>query len=160
MPVRYSPYYPAEHTGDVFCASDGVSRLHVKAPTVVERQRNGSPTVKNTWKTTETLREPSETAGEIFVRYITERYPRHAAKLVAKDARCQVRTAEGWLQERKLPNNKHLFRLIDKYGDDFVAALLSSVNKRLATRQNINDRIAKIHRELNELKELTRTPRG
>lgn len=107
-----------------------------------------------------TFSAPHEHAGELFVKYVRKRHPKNTAKLLARDAGCGVHTAEAWLKTERLPGNKHLFRLMEVYGDDFIAALLRSVGKKLATKQTVNARLQQLSRDINELKELSRQPRG
>lgn len=74
-------------------------------------------------------------------REARRRYPRHTAKMLARDAGVTPRTAESWLTEGRSPQADTLTHIIKKWGRDALLTLFSP---------EIQDHAATLEREAAE----------
>ena len=93
-----------------------------------------------------------EATGCAVADYCRGKYPRHTAKLVARDVGCEPATAKRWLAGY-LPGSKHLLTMLDRWGLEFLVILLEPIDETMARNVRHGNEIEQISQRLHQLTE-------
>lgn len=72
--------------------------------------------------------------GDRIGIYAREKYPAHTAKILAKVTGAELRTARSWVEEGKMPGDKHLRALISEWGLEALVKLFEPELKKAKTK--------------------------